>query len=360
MNNTQNYEKKRKRKIFLSILMILFVGIILTASTYAWFTANQTVTVQTIDVNVAAQNGLQVSTDGTSWKTVITNEDLLATLGSSTLYPGNTNMLPFRGDGTTPSASIVPVSTTADTAVSGKLNYYIGSVDSDTSGNELLTATKMTEAKGQEGSLVAFDLFFQVTQESQVYLTNNSRVSVWSDGDNTSTTAEETDKGLQNSARIAWLREGNSPIGTALSTIQAQSASGTTSSGKGNTTGNVIVWEPNSNTHSASGITHAGIYTSTTVTSNSPNVLSYNGIKSEISSGVPLNSTNSSYFGSVTGLFSTTNTGVGNGQTWFKLAAGVTKVRFYLWIEGQDVDCENTASGQSLSYNMQFSLLEDV
>ena len=67
MNNTQTYEKKRKRKIFLSILMILFVGIILTASTYAWFTANQTVTVQTIDVNVAAQNGLQISTDGTSW-----------------------------------------------------------------------------------------------------------------------------------------------------------------------------------------------------------------------------------------------------------------------------------------------------
>ena len=61
MNNTQNYESKRKRKIFLSILMILFVGIILTASTYAWFTANQTVTVQTIDVNVAAQNGLQIS-----------------------------------------------------------------------------------------------------------------------------------------------------------------------------------------------------------------------------------------------------------------------------------------------------------
>lgn len=360
MNNTQNYESKRKRKIFLSILMILFVGIILTASTYAWFTANQTVTVQTIDVNVAAQNGLQISTDGTSWKTVITNEDLLATLGSSTLYSSNTNMLPFRGSGATPSASIVPVSTTADTAASGKLKYFVGSVDSDINGNELLTATAMTEAKGQEGSLVAFDLFFQVTQESQVYLTKNSSVAVWSDGDSTSTLSDEADKGLQNSARVAWLREGNSPIGSALSTIQAQSFSGTTSSGKGNTTGNVIVWEPNANTHTSAGIAHAALYTSTTVTSTSPTNLPYNGIKSAITTGVPINSTSASYFGSVTGLFTSTNSGVGAGQTWFKLSAGVTKVRFYLWIEGQDVDCENTASGQSLSYNMQFSLLEDV
>ena len=89
-------------------------------------------------------------------------------------------------------------------------------------------------------------------------------------------------------------------------------------------------------------------------------MLAYNGIKAAISTGVPLNSTNSSYFGSVTGLFSTQETGVGNGQTWFKLSAGITKVRFYLWIEGQDVDCENNASGQSLSYDMQFSLLDEV
>ena len=123
----------------------------------------------------------------------------------------------------------------------------------------------------------------------------------------------------------------------------------------------ITIWFPNNNIScSVSGISHAAIYTSATVTSNSPTVLAYNGLKAEISTGVPLNSTNASYFGSVTGLFSTTNAGVGNGQTWFKLQAGITKVRFYLWIEGQDVDCENNASGQSLSYDMQFSLLDEV
>ena len=28
-----------------------------------------------------------------------------------------------------------------------------------------------------------------------------------------------------------------------------------------------------------------------------------------------------------------------------------------MWVEGQDVDCENNASGSSLAYNLQFSVL---
>lgn len=37
------------------------------------------------------------------------------------------------------------------------------------------------------------------------------------------------------------------------------------------------------------------------------------------------------------------------------LKAGITKVRIYMWVEGQDVDCENNASGGDISFNLQFS-----
>ena len=40
----------------------------------------------------------------------------------------------------------------------------------------------------------------------------------------------------------------------------------------------------------------------------------------------------------------------------FTLAKGVTKLRIYMWIEGQDVDCENAASGGNVSFNLQLSL----
>jgi hypothetical protein len=38
------------------------------------------------------------------------------------------------------------------------------------------------------------------------------------------------------------------------------------------------------------------------------------------------------------------------------LAAGITKYRIYLWVEGQDVDCENNASGTDIQYDLSFSL----
>ena len=39
----------------------------------------------------------------------------------------------------------------------------------------------------------------------------------------------------------------------------------------------------------------------------------------------------------------------------FDLPEGVTKIRFYMWIEGQDVDCENGASGGGISFNLGFT-----
>ena len=87
----KNKDKRRRRKILLALLLVVFTGIILTANTYAWFTSNKTITVDAIDVQVTTANGIQVSTDATNWKTVITNTDLNNTLLASTLYPNLSN-----------------------------------------------------------------------------------------------------------------------------------------------------------------------------------------------------------------------------------------------------------------------------
>ena len=39
-----------------------------------------------------------------------------------------------------------------------------------------------------------------------------------------------------------------------------------------------------------------------------------------------------------------------------QLQHGITKFRAYMWVEGQDVDCENSASGTYLRYDLKFSL----
>ena len=42
-------------------------------------------------------------------------------------------------------------------------------------------------------------------------------------------------------------------------------------------------------------------------------------------------------------------------QTLLNLKPGITKVRIYMWVEGQDVDCENNASGTDISFNVQIT-----
>ena len=40
----------------------------------------------------------------------------------------------------------------------------------------------------------------------------------------------------------------------------------------------------------------------------------------------------------------------------FKLKVGVTKLRIYFWVEGQDIDTENNAAGYKMSLNLQFTI----
>ena len=69
--------KRSKKKILLLLLLMIMTGVMLATSTFAWFTSNRTVTVEDINVNVAASGGIQISVDGSAWKTIITNADLL-------------------------------------------------------------------------------------------------------------------------------------------------------------------------------------------------------------------------------------------------------------------------------------------
>lgn len=330
-NDVKKKKTKNRKKYFLALLMIMFTAAVLMSSTYAWFTANKTVTVEQIDVNVAASNGLQVSVDAINWKTVISNDDIN---GAGTTYTGATNQLP--------AGSIVPVSTVGeiDTAT-GFMKMFQGEISSNVGGNYILTATQTTETHGTtNGSFIAFDLFFQTNQPETVYLTSNSNIQ-----------ALNTATGIENSARVAFINEGNVAAGTDASVAQALK-NGTTP----------IIWEPNYDVHTAAAVKNASDVYGITTTQTGGSKLAYNGVKADISSGanVLLNSTDPTYFTAVNPGIATPKAGIPTDayQKAFDLSAGITKVRIYMWVEGQDVDCENNASGGSLSYNLQFSTLD--
>ena len=335
MEKRNSKKRKKSKKIFIAILMILFTGVILTASTYAWFTANKTVTVSEIDVNVTTSEGLQISADAVNWKTVISNEDI-----TGVTYDGSTNQLPGQ------TATIKPTSTIGEIdGATGFMKMFVGTVESNDAGDYILTATQSIETKSTTtGDFVVFDLFFQTNAAATIYLTSSSSVK-----------ASKTATGIQNAARVGFVVQGHAAAGTDAATIRALKNDGT---------GNVkaVIWEPNFDVHTAAAVKHASDVYGLTTSQTGGSKLAYKGVKAAISDSVniPLNSTNATYFGDITPNIYSPVAGIPTDkyERVFDLEAGVTKVRIYMWVEGQDVDCEDNASGGSVAYNLQFSTLD--
>lgn len=326
-----NKNIKRKGNLKYSLLLLLLLAVLLVSSTYAWFTANKVVSISTIDVNVQAQNGLQISADASNWKAILQKTDIT---GATATYATNKNQVP----------DILETISTAGNVTSGYLDMFAGSVSSH-EGEYILKATKeAAEQAGTTGKYIAFDVFLKVDQDTDIVLTTDSSVEY---------KPETTDRGLQNAARVAFLVKGN--VGPGSTSQNAQELDG-------GDTSSTYIWEPNYDVHTASAVQHAKDTYGITTTTTGGSQLSYDGIKADISgTDVKVGEANKTYhpdnFEKVTPKISTKQV-FDENQTLFKLTAGVTKVRIYMWIEGQDVDCENNASGSDVSFNLQFSVAE--
>ena len=331
-----------KKKLLSAFLMLLITAVALTTASYAWFTENTTVTVSDLDVQVDATNGIQISTDGITWKTSLETTDI-TTGYSFTAADASTitdkNQLPSK----LVAVSSGGVVTTATGATKGQLELFKGAIDS-TTGTNYLTSEATRESKGTTGDFIVFDLFIQTTIAEDIYLSTGSNV-VAREG--------TQDKGLKNAARVAFLNEGNVPVGSTQEAITTLNGATT-----------AWIWEPNSDYHTAAGIAnHISVYGNTNVPTETTVVGSYPGFISEFAVGaqVPLNATATSdptHFATVTTDLKTPVTITSSSHLFAaatKIPAGVTKLRIYMWVEGQDIDCENNASGTDITFKLQLS-----
>ena len=321
--------KEEKKNLKSSLLVLLLIAILLIASTYAWFTANRTVSIDTLQVNVQASNGLQISTDAVNWKAVINNTDI------ETGYEGNTNRIP---------TSMEPVSTDG-TVNSGNMNMFYGTMapDEDQGGIYALTATKETDSTTNR--YIVFDIFLKADEAMDLTLTGNSNVA--SVGES---------KGLENAARVAFINEGTLPETTETTTVTSQVGGTSFSVGDRKT----VIWEPNADSHTQEAISN-NPYTNLrgSITDGGAPV-KYYGIKSVIDTPIDRatinDGTDEEHFAEMTGAaLTTTNEGASETANFFHIDKGITKVRIYMWVEGQDVDCDNSASGTDISFSIELN-----
>ena len=321
-------KSKEKNNLKLSILLLILLLIVLIASTYAWFTANKTVSIGTLEVQIEAKNGIQISADGTNWKSIVQKTDLTS---ASTTYGAAKNQLPD---------VLEAVSTGGVVNNDGQLPMYYGNIGTNAEGNYILTATKETDANGTTGKYIAFDLFFKVDKETDIWITPTSGVK----------TTDATDTGIKNASRIGFVVLGNTTAGAAVSDIQALNK-GTSSS--------TYIWEPNYNIHTPAGIANArDVYGVTTTADDA--ILPYSGVISAINDsdnillGNATQAKDATKFKNVTITYKT-KANFTHYIPAFKLSNGITKVRIYMWVEGQDVDCENNASNGNITFDLQIT-----
>ena len=330
----EDRKKRRKYRLLILLLLLLGTGTMLVTSTYAWFTSNKNVSVSSIKVQIEAKGGIQISADGTNWKSIVKASDLLAVKNST--YTGSTNQIPN---------ILEPVSTAGVVGADGKFPMFYGTVVTSTSqdnnGEYILTATKETEVAGTSGKFIAFDLFFKVEKETPIFLVSGSGA----------TTDDTTDTGIKNASRIGFIYLGTAEANATVSDIQALNAAAASPA---------YIWEPNYDVHTDAGVANARDVYGVTVGKTGGAALGYSGITAEIDTtkdillGKATADANADYFKTVTPQY-TTVAGFANYQAIFSLAKGVSKIRVYMWVEGQDVDCENSASGGNIIFDLKIS-----
>lgn len=348
----KNKKKSEMNAMFFIILLALVIFII---STYAWFSTQRNVSITNLNGTVEVAEGLEISLDAENWSNGLVlgeEEGQLDIIDDA--YAGNKNLKP---------SEMLPVSTLGQVSGQQKdLQMLRGKI---TNSIQLSDIKAMVETESNPDSdtfpgYFAFDVFLKNSSKQDdlddvLQLNYDSSLEIM-----------ETDKsstGLQNTARVAFAKyNGTSDVMADQATILKETAGIGVGAGTSYIT-DVAIWEPNSNDHvdyivqNNNKITGAGAsfnattkmdtyaLKSSSIGQTIADIYKWDGSESNLSKQNVLQTTKTStedysISEGVQNLVSTTD-----GSTTFGIAPNaICRIRIYLWLEGQDVDCINYAS----------------
>lgn len=370
--------KKHEKRVKRMIVACGLCAIILTASTYAWFIGFKTVNVTAFDVKIAAIDSLSLSLDGETFAdTVEINETNYN--DPAVVYEGHTNS--WGGEGLVPMSSVGKI----DTTVSRMILYEKGSITVTPGGYRIMASRVENEGASEARGYVAFDLFIKnlsgnayystnnVLNEEAIYLTPESEVAVATGG-----TDNEENSGIENSVRVAFAQ-----IGRVKATeANVTNITGITCTGTDPVTGicddtHTQIWEPNDTKHVQNAINWYTTSCKARTGADLTLAASYSGVCGTVADGTAYPTyavsgeiletdrvdayDGTEYNGYTDSIADTATVGKlmkydyftdtmrdykGNNRPEFMTLApnSITKVRIYIYLEGQDIDNYDFAS----------------
>ena len=302
-------KKTFKKRAFISAIAMLIVSaIVLTSATYAWFSMAKRVEVESMELNVTSPEGIQISANTTAFTTKLTVDNIKGTDETAggkrfNAYEGHINNIPTT---VKPSSSTFTTSNALPAWFDGSINDS-GTID--------------LYAVNEVGSgFVAFDLFVKVKATTTIMF-------------GSSTVTCEGNAELPTSMRIALVN-----CGTVAEKADAATIKSTLNLPSTNTA-NKVVYEIDAANHTtaATALGASGIM--------SMRPIAYAGTNKECRSDFP----NTTAFN--TGDLKATLATSADAAT-IRAAAGITRMRVYMWMEGNDVDCANDVAGSTINFNL--------
>ena len=358
MKRNQNQEKRVKKLILTTGLF----AVLLVASTYAWFIGMESVAVTAFDINIKAIDGLALSVDGERFGESVT----INKANHATQYEDNQNVW---GD-------LIPMSSVGivNNTTSKLVMYEKASLTASDGGYRIMASQVENTAEKEAEGYVAFDLFiknlsgeeyytnYNPLNEEAIYLTTDSSVVVAESGGKQGT-------GIENSVRVGFAQ---------IARVKADVTDTETITGMTCNERVATIWEPNDNVHvknalnwynkSCKARTESGFAGACASLADDEAYPTY-AISTVIDDSVTTvdvydGSAYNGYTGSGTYLtefnYFTDSEKMLKGEkrpTFMTLAPNsITKVRVYVWIEGQDIDNYDFAQlGQAITVNFGFT-----
>ena len=332
--NIKEEENERKSKNFNILILIAFVaGVLLIGATYAWFSSALNARVKIVNLVVSNDNGLSISFDGINFSQSIeiSKETLIDNL--RTVYPNHTNQWPVLG--------LRPVSTIGIKSPNDdKFEIYKTSGimyrDKAKRMGYLSTEKVVEDASGIRNSFIAFDIFLRNKTGSPIsdnlYLDQGTGIKIESGH-------TEEMEGLVNSTRIAFLKMGTVPIESSVEQRQNVGCNGGCET---------IIYEPFSTNHTNMSIDKLKRYNINLLNGQYyPTYAMIHEVEKVDIKDIINNPDNPN--------FALQENIVDFTRPIFQIHDGITKMRVYIWVEGQDVDSfETYSTGSDISITLNF------
>ena len=413
MTNISKKERleRRRRKAEKIIFAIGITAVVFVVATYAWFIGTTEITVSTFELSVESGDGLMLSLDGETWNQVIpiskdaivpseeTNEDYMAVFGDhKNKWVGEQGLVPI--------SSIGKMQTASST-----LELFSKSSIVSLNGGYRLRSDRIDNTTNEQDGYVAFDLYvknqsgegynpeWDHSQDEGVYLTETSSVKLKAAG-------SETNSDLERSIRIAFMHIGRvskEAEGELVRDITCSDVEGTdendtitglcdkTDTGypasNGVPAGRGMIWniwEPNDATHTTNSIEHYALickmrtaldtydtdqaceelvanaykttYAVNTNITAENNVNVYDGEELNGFTDTITTSGEVKYLTAMEYFTDTDKVAADKDEIFFLAPNSITKIRVYVYLEGQDVDNYDLgAAGKTVQITFGFT-----